>query len=156
MLHSLISAAPAAGANGMQVLGAVGLSSLALTMGAILIMAIRGRSKPVKKFLGDARRLGGAAVVFGVLCIMAGGTWRAIAYGAQDMAARTLADPNVAGGITPAGTALFLTTVTFLPEWQKLFWPLFFGIGAGVSWGIAGGYFGILYDLIGSMLGRLA
>ncbi|MGO4757265.1 hypothetical protein AB4212_53140 [Streptomyces sp. 2MCAF27] len=119
-------------------------------------MAIRRKSAPVKKFLGDARRLGGASVVFGVLCVMAGGTWRVIAEGVHDVSASTLADPNVAGGITPAGVALFLTVVTFLPEWQKLFWPLFFGIGAGVSWGIAGGSFGILYDLIGAMLERLA
>ncbi|WP_332756978.1 hypothetical protein [Streptomyces sp. MT206] len=139
-----------------QGLGAVGLSSLAATGFIVLIIAIRNRSKPLKKHFEDRRPLAGLAAVTGILFILAGGTWRMIAQGTHDLTASTLNDPNVVAGLTPAGTALILTTLAFLPEWQRRFPPAFLGLGAGVSWGLAGAFWGILFKLIGAMLGKLA
>ncbi|MER5615429.1 hypothetical protein [Streptomyces sp. NPDC002215] len=134
----------------------VGLTSLAFTVGAILFMAIRNKSTPVRKLFDDERNLAGLAAVFGVLSVLAGGTWRAIALGAQDISSSTLSDPNIAAGATPMGTALILTVLAFLPEWTRRLPPAFLGLIAGVSWGVAGGYFGILYKIIGGILGRFS
>ncbi|MDQ8707532.1 hypothetical protein RCO28_34440 [Streptomyces sp. LHD-70] len=152
----LLAAPAAAGANGAQFFGTVGLSAIALSLGAVVIMAIRGRSGPVKRVISDNRRLAALAAVFGIACIIAGGTWQVIATGVHGLSASTLAEPEVTGGIPPAGVALVLTVLTWLPEWQKRIPPTFLGIGAGVSWGIAGAYWGIVYKLIAAMLEKLA
>ncbi|MFF0626749.1 hypothetical protein [Streptomyces sp. NPDC004296] len=149
-------AAPAAGASFTQVLGSVGLSSLACAVFVILIIAIRSKSKITKRYFDDRRHLAGLAAVSGVLFTIAGGTWRAVAQGAHDLSASTLTDPNIMASATPSGIALILTVLAFVPEWQKRLPPAFFGLAAGVSWGVAGGYWGILFKLIASLLGKLA
>ncbi|MEU5421099.1 hypothetical protein [Streptomyces sp. NPDC020667] len=157
MIHTQLHlAAASAGAGTTQILGSVGLSSLAFSVGAIVVMAIRNKSKVVKKHFDDERHLAGLAATFGILCVLAGGTWKAIAYGVHDLSSSALSDPNLAGGVTPAGIALAQTILAFLPEWKRRVPPAFFGIGAGVSWGIAGAYWGILYKLIGGLLERMA
>lgn len=154
-LHTVL-AAPASGASFTQGLGAVGLSSLAGAGFIILIIAIRNRSKITKKYFDDRRYLAGLAAVTGILFMLAGGTWRMIAQGTHDLAASTLTDPNIIAGATPAGIALVLTIMAFLPEWQRRVPPAFFGLGAGVSWGLAGAFWGILFKVIGAMLEKLA
>lgn len=149
-------AAASAGAGTGQILGSVGLSALAFSLGAIVVMAIRNRSKIVRKHFDDERSLAGLAAAFGVLCVLAGGTWKVIAYGAHDISSSALSDPNIISGVTPAGIALAQTILAFLPEWKRRVPPAFFGIGAGVSWGVAGGYWGILYKLIGGFLEHVA
>jgi hypothetical protein len=151
-----VLAAPASGASFTQGLGAVGLSSLAAAGFIILIIAIRNRSKITRKYFDDRRYLAGLAAVTGVLFIIAGGTWRMLALGVHGTAASTLTDPNLVAGASPAGMALILTTLAFLPEWQRRIPPAFFGLGAGVAWGLAGALWGILFKVIGSMLEKLA
>ncbi|MFE0373579.1 hypothetical protein ACFW6N_22770 [Streptomyces cyaneofuscatus] len=151
-----VLAAPASGASFTQGLGAVGLSSLAGAGFIVLVIAIRNKSKLTKKYFDDRRYLAGLAAVTGVLFIIAGGTWRMIAQGTHDLAASTLNDPNVVAGLSPAGLALIMTILAFLPEWQRRVPPAFFGLGAGVSWGLAGAFWGILFKVIGGMLEKLA
>ncbi|OEV09303.1 hypothetical protein [Streptomyces nanshensis] len=154
--NTVLAAPSSGGASLTQGLGAVGLSSLAAAGFIVLIIAIRNRSKLTRKYVEDRRYLAGLAAVIGVLFTIAGGTWRMIAQGTHDLATSTLTDPNIVAGVSPAGIALILTTLAFLPEWQKRLPPAFFGLGAGVSWGVAGAFWGILFKVIGAMLEKLA
>ncbi|MEO3976810.1 hypothetical protein [Streptomyces sp. CAU 1734] len=151
-----VLSAPALGSGLTQGLGAVGLSSLAVAGFIVLVIAIRNRSKYTKPVFTDRRHLAALAAVTGILFILAGGTWRMIAEGAHGLAASALTDPNIVGGMTPAGIALVLTIMAFLPEWEKRVPPAFFGMGAGVAWGVAGAFWGILFQVIGSVLEKLA
>lgn len=149
-------AASASGASFNQGLAAGSLTSLAGAGFIILIIAIRNRSKITKKYFDDRRYLAGLAAVIGILFIIAGGTFKMLAKGTHDLAASTLTDPNIIAGASPAGIALILTTLAFLPEWQRRFPPAFLALGAGVSWGLAGAFWGILFKVIGAMLEKLA
>ncbi|KOU50107.1 hypothetical protein [Streptomyces sp. WM6378] len=152
----LAAAAPDSGASFTQGLGAVGLSSLACAGFFLLIIAIRNKSKITRKYFDDRRQLAGLAAVTGVLFMIAGGTWRSLAEGVHSTAASTLTDPNFASGASPAGIALILFILSFLPEWQRRLPPAFFGLSLGVACGVAGAFWGILFKVTGTFLEKLA
>ncbi|MCX4826528.1 hypothetical protein OG883_43610 [Streptomyces sp. NBC_01142] len=151
-----VLAAPASGASFTQGLGAVGLSSLAAAGFIVLIIAIRNKSKLTRKYFDDRRYLAGLAAVIGVLFMIAGGTWRNLAEGVHGTAASTLTDPNLIAGASPAGLALVLGVLAFLPEWQRRLPPALFGLSFGVACGVAGAFWGILFKVTSAFLEKLA
>lgn len=146
----------AAEANaGLQILGTVTASGVALIIGLLLLLGLRG-SDTIK--INSKQAVGVTAIIFGIMALAAGGAWADIANGVHSIPASALEgdESSPLGAIGPGAVTIALVLLTFGPRWRRMIIPAFFGIATAVAATRGGGYGTVFTDLIQSTILRLA
>ena len=144
----------AADANaGLQALGTITASGIALIIGFILVLGLRG-SDTIK--INNKKSVGVTGVIFGVVALAAGGAWSDFDSGVHSVPAGALEGSGPVEEPGAGAVALCLALATFGPNWRRMIFPAFFGIALAVAATEAGGYGAIFTEIIRSTILRLA
>ncbi|MFJ5037985.1 hypothetical protein [Streptomyces parvulus] len=142
----------AAEINGMQILGAVTLSGLALWCGISFIAGLRGSGK-IKINTSDQAVVWG--FITGTLWVAAGGTWADFANGAGDIGQGLTRDTGFGDpGIGGSAIALLLTAWAW-PWKKRMLWPALLSLMGAVLAGQSGGLPAIAVNIIRTIATKL-
>lgn len=142
----------AAEINGMQFLGAVTLSGLALLSAIAFVAGLRGSDK-VKINNKDQAMVWG--FITGTLWVAAGGTWADFANGAGDIGQGLTRDTGFGDpGLGGSAIALLLTAWAW-PWKRRMLWPALLSLMGAVLAGQAGGLPGIVVNVIRTIAAKL-
>ncbi|WP_062214638.1 hypothetical protein [Streptomyces sp. NBRC 109706] len=153
LTHAAEFAAEAA--PGAQVLGTITASGVALIIGTLLLLGLRG-SDTIR--INTKQSVGVTSIIFGIVALAAGGAWADIANGIHSIPSGALEGDASGrfGDPGPAAVSIVLALLTFGPKWKRMIIPAFLGIATAVAATRSGGYGTILTDLIRSTILRLA
>lgn len=131
---------------GHQIVGAFTLTGLSGLLAFLLLLGLRG-NKRVQ--LTDDDRLGGFALVTGLVWAAAGGTWAELMRGVSSVPDGLVGSGSPMGNWGAGAVAALFLGITFLPDWgTKRFPPVVFGLLTAPTLAEAGGAWAVPVNIV--------
>ncbi|MFJ8798501.1 hypothetical protein [Streptomyces sp. NPDC102487] len=131
---------------GHQIFGVVTSTGLSGYLAFHLLLGLRGNKRSK---LTDDDRLGGFALVTGLVWEAAGSNWADLMQGVNSVPTGLLGPGSPMGDWGAGAVAAICVAITFLPDWgTKRFPPVIFGLIAATTLAKAGGLWAIPVNLV--------
>ncbi|MCX5285933.1 hypothetical protein [Streptomyces sp. NBC_00198] len=145
MTLTTLAAGPGIGI-GHQIFGAVTYTGLSGLLAFGLLLGLRGNKRMQ---LTDDDRLGGFALVTGLVWMAAGSNWADFMQGVNSVPDGLVGSGSPMGNWGAGGVAALFLAITFLPDWgTKRFPPVAFALMAAPTLAEAGGVWAIPVNVV--------